>query len=156
MTTTNFSRLWRSASSRGVTHWLSLVKVVETSLQTFHVCYADFFPLPQKADSVASSQCVKEWESTCFLWTDCVYHVVHWIHGKFPPWPNAIHIFSRPSSFKDHDRYGNNYHIRVVCLNHKSLNAVHCRTSCVHKNTWVCLCAYMVLNLLTQLSNCNS
>ena len=102
MTTTNCSRLCRSASSRAGTHWLSLVKVVETSLQTFHVCHADFFLLPRKADTVLHHvNACKNGSLLAFSGRIVFTSSCTGINRKFPPWPNAIHIFSRPGSFKD-------------------------------------------------------
>ena len=64
---------------------VSLVKVVEVSLQIFHVCHADSFPVSPLAFSgpiVFTTSCTR-------------------IHRTFPPWPSAIRMFSRPNTFED-------------------------------------------------------
>lgn len=83
-------------------NWLSLVKMVEIPLWTFNIFHADFVPLPRKAD--AALYPVNAWINRSPLaYSGLIVFTTlcTGIHRKFPPWPNAIHIFYWPSSFKD-------------------------------------------------------
>ena len=61
--TTNLSNVFRSVYVTSIGNWLMLLKVSVTSSNTSHVCHADFFPSPLKAETTSHS--VKAYEYTC-------------------------------------------------------------------------------------------
>ena len=76
--------------------------MTDTSLHTFHVCHAVFFPLPLKDDT--TSQPVKAWKKSIPLvfsgpMADTTSRIC--THLLCSPLPNATHIFSRPVAARE-------------------------------------------------------
>ena len=118
----------------------SFFKTVDASLHTFHVCQADFFPLPQNADNVTTSEGMEVKDSTSLLWTNCRNYVMYW---------NPFQMFSlakgNPQLLQAkflqvwQNRYYYYYNICVICLNHEDLVALHYCMLRMYKYTCICL-----------------
>ena len=99
MRTTNLSNVFRSVSVTSAGNLLRLLKVSVTSSNASHVCHADFFPFPLKADT--TSHPVKEWKYIIPLaLTGPMALSSSWIgiHFMPTPWPKAVHKVSTPIS----------------------------------------------------------
>ncbi len=99
MRKTNLSNVFRSVSVTSVGNWLRVLKVAVTSSNTSHVCHADFFPFPLKADT--TSHPVKAWKYIIPLaLVGPMALSSSWIgiHFMPTPWPKAVHKVSTPIS----------------------------------------------------------
>ena len=90
-----------SQSSTVGGYLLSLAKISNASPHTSHVCHADFFRFPRKADT--TSQPVKLWKNRIPLVLSgprATAKSCTEIHLKLRPCPNAIHSSFRPRACK--------------------------------------------------------
>ena len=133
----NHKFLWSSSPTVGG-YLLSYLKTLDATLHTFHVCQADFLPLPRNADT--TSQPVKAWKKRIPLVFSgpITETVMYWnpfqvssltkgnpqlLQAKFlQGWQNRYYCYY--------------YNICVICLDHDGLVAFHYCMPSMYKYMW--------------------